>query len=226
MNSMNKTKSLTNMKTFLILIIIILVPLSVFSQDEFTYFKSLCNFRKENKIKAIYISSRPNSEAHSYEYFDENGFPTKLKFEPPTDNYFCYCIENISVNQEGLFSYYIITDSEDNSDTTKAINIFPSRFLESPSDTDASRLYQFKFDSANRLSEITTIQNNKPLVLKKIFYFQNNSIQSVKFFDASSNLFKSALYFYNSNNLLNLIIYTYNDDLSSTETHYYYYNFY
>lgn len=207
----------------IILIIIILsLPLSLFSQDEFSYFKSLCEFRKENKIKVIFFSTRNNADAYRVEYFDENGFPSKIDY--PDCEFGCTSVENIQVNSKGLLSYIII-ESNGKTDSSFYADVPPSVFLELGIGDNTDFSVQYKFDSGNRPTEIIINKQGSLFSLKKIFYDNNNRIQYTSLYDNFSNLKKTAYYFYGSDNMVKKILYSDYGELGGSETVYFEYGF-
>jgi len=189
-----------------IIIIFFFIPLSLFSQDEFSYFKSLCDFRKEKKIKTIFISVFPPVDAYEDYSFDENGFPVEINFMDYNNN--GYRVENISVSEQGLLSYTYIKIRDSIKDTSYLKNTLPSFFIENWFGDNSGYNIRYKFDSRNRLIEIITTDEDKNSLSSKILYDEHNRILFKKYFDSKSNLTSTAFYKYNSDNLLKQILYT------------------
>lgn len=197
------------MKT-IILLFLLAIPLSLYSQDELSHFKSLCEFRKSNKIKTITTYIDNETQPYQTEYFDQNGFPEKIEIF--TDGNKLYAlIENISLNSQNLISYK--ETFYDVQTTTNSIDNIPlTTFIEFGYGDNATISVKYKFDSKNRISEkITTYENPNGNIIysDKLYYDDNNRLQSVKFYDEKSEHIQTAYYTYDSKNLLSKIKYVY-----------------
>lgn len=195
------------MKTF-ILLLLLTIPLSAFSQDELSHFKSLCQSRKAAKVKSISTFIDNETQPYEIKYFDKNGFPEKIEIY--TDGNKLYAlIENISLNSNNLISYKE-TFYDVNTNSNNIENIPLTSFIEFGYGDNATISVAYKFDSQNRISEkITTYENYNGNInyIDKLYYDEQNRIQYIKSYDEKSEHIETAYYYYYSANLLTKIRY-------------------